>query len=216
MIIDVGANTGIYSLVAHAINSKAKIFAFEPISRIYRILSSNLDLNLAREVLGQSSPKIQAIQVALSDYNGSGEMFDLPVEHMYTASLNKDIHLERGNMMKSILEAVVVQRIDHFCAVHDVIPDLVKIDVESHEPAVLRGMGDLLRLYQPTLICEIWDNTVGAAVEEAIGNCGYLYFAIEDTVRETAHVRNETPERGYVNYLFASKKVALSLGLLGP
>ncbi len=67
-------------------------------------------------------------------------MFDLPVEHMYTAFLNKDVHLERGNSMHSITEAVSVQRLDHFCATHYVVPDIIKIDVESHEPAVLRGM----------------------------------------------------------------------------
>jgi tRNA1(Val) A37 N6-methylase TrmN6 len=29
-ILDVGANTGVYALVAGAVNKKAKIFAFEP------------------------------------------------------------------------------------------------------------------------------------------------------------------------------------------
>ena len=83
-------------------------------------------------------------------------MFDLPVDHMYTASLNKDGHVERWNPMHSIIEAVSVQRPDHFCATQDIVPDLIKIDVESHESAVLRGMGDLLKHHQPTLICEVW------------------------------------------------------------
>jgi FkbM family methyltransferase len=209
VIIDVGANTGVYSLVAKAINPKAKVFAFEPISRVYQALETNLELNLGR--WGES--QIQGFQVALSDYDGVGEMFDLPVEHMYTASLNTDVHLERGNSMKSIKEKVSVQRMDHFCAIHNVVPDLIKIDVESHEPAVLRGMGDVLKRHQPTLICEIWNNTVGAAVEAALENCDYRYFAIGDSTLETTHVRNDTPELGYINYLFVSDKVASSLSL---
>jgi len=209
VIIDVGANTGVYSLVAKAINPRAQVFAFEPISRVYQALESNLELNCDR----WGGSQIQGFQVALSDYEGTGEMFDLPVEHMYTASLNKDVHLERGNPMHSITETVSVQRLDHFCATHDVVPDLIKIDVESHEPAVLRGMGDLLKRHQPTLICEVWDNTVGAAVEAVLENCGYRYFAIGGSNRETTHVRNDTPELGYINYLFVGDKVARSLSL---
>ena len=209
VIIDVGANTGVYSLVAKAINPKALIFAFEPITRVYQALESNLELNHGR----WKESQIQGFQVALSDYDGYGEMFDLPVEHMYTASLNTDVHLERGNAMKSITEKVSVQRMDHFCAINNVVPDLIKIDVESHEPAVLRGMGDVLKRHQPTLICEIWNNTVGAAVEAALENCDYRYFAIGDITLETTHVRNDTPELGYINYLFVSDKVASSLSL---
>jgi len=209
VIIDVGANTGVYSLVAKAINPKAKVFAFEPISRVYQALESNLELNHSR--WGES--QIQGFQVALSDFDGAGEMFDLPVEHIYTASLNTDVHLERGNSMKSITEKVSVQRLDNFCTINNVVPDLIKIDVESHEPAVLRGMGDVLKRYQPTLICEIWNNTVGAAVEAALENCGYRYFVIGDSTLETTNVRNDTPELGYINYLFVSDKVASSLSL---
>jgi len=210
VIIDVGANTGVYSLVAKAVNPGARVYAFEPVSRVYKALQANLELNRDR---WQREPEILAHQVALSDYEGLGEMFDLPVEHMYTASLDKDIHMERGNPLKSITETVSVQRLDHFCANHDIVPDLIKMDVESHEPAVLRGMGGVLKYHQPTLICEIWDNTVGSAVEVALKNCGYRYFAIGDVVRETAHVRNDTPDQGYINYLFVGERVANSLSL---
>lgn len=209
VIIDVGANTGVYSLVAKAINPRAKVFAFEPISRVYQALESNLELNRDR----WGGPQIQGFQVALSDYEGTGEMFDLPVEHMYTASLNKNVHLDRGNPMHSVTETVSVQRLDNFCATLNVVPDLIKIDVESHEPAVLRGMGDLLKRHQPTLVCEVWDNTVGAAVEAIIENCGYRYFPIGTSNRETKHVRNDTPELGYINYLFVGEKIASSLSL---
>lgn len=209
VIVDVGANTGVYSLVAKAINPRAKVFAFEPISRVYKALEANLELNRK----SWDGEPIQGFQIALSDYEGVGKMFDLPVEHMYTASLNKDVHLERGNAMHSVTETVSVQRLDSFCSSQNVVPDLIKIDVESHEPAVLRGMGDLLKCHQPTLICEIWDNSVGAAVEAALENCGYRYFAIGDNTLETTHVRNDTPELGYINYLFVSDKVASSFSI---
>ena len=210
VIVDVGANTGIYSLVAKAVNSEANVYAFEPIKRVYQILESNVALNAE---CWHDSPEIRTIQVALSDYDGTGEMYDLPVEHMYTASLNKDIHLERGNKMLSVTEVVKVQRLDTFCTAHAVIPDLIKIDVESHEPSVLRGMGDLLRRHQPILICEIWNNTVGEAVEAALNGCGYSFVAIGDTLTKTTHVRNDEPEKGYINYLLASDRLLHGLSI---
>jgi FkbM family methyltransferase len=210
VIVDVGANTGIYSLVAKAVNSQANVYAFEPIKRVYQILESNVALNAES---WYDSPEIRTIQVALSDYDGTGEMFDLPVEHMYTASLNKDIHLERGNKMLSVTEIVKVQRLETFCASHAVIPDLIKIDVESHEPSVLRGMGDLLKRHQPIFICEIWNNTVGEAVEAALNGCGYSFVAIGDTLTKTTHIRNDEPEKGYINYLLASDRLLHGLSI---
>ena len=210
MIVDVGANTGVYSLLAKAVNPRAKVYAFEPIQRIYSILEQNIVLNRGR---WPDTPEIQAHRIALSDYNGSGTMFDLPVEHMYTASLNKNIHLERGNPVHAVTESVKVQRLDNFCNTFGIIPDLIKIDVESHEPAVLRGFGDLLVRHQPTIICEIWDNKVGAAVEVMVASCAYRYVAIGQMLEEKPHITNDEPGSGYINYLLAPELTLASLSI---
>lgn len=210
VILDIGANTGIYALLAKTLNPAAEVHAFEPISRVYSILAANIVLNQA--VL---SP-LAVHRVALSDYNGDGQMFDLPVEHMYTASLNKDIHAERGNPMAACTEQVKVERLDHFLNSHHCEGlDLIKIDVESHEPAVLRGLGDWLPHFHPSLIVEIWNNDVGAAVEAALHGCDYHYFAITDTTTEPrTHICNDFPDLGYLNYLIVTKNIASELGLL--
>src|SRR6187402_3175387 len=44
-ILDIGANTGIYALVAKAINPSAKVFAFEPHPKFYNMLQKNVALN---------------------------------------------------------------------------------------------------------------------------------------------------------------------------
>lgn len=201
VIIDVGANTGIYSLVAQAINPSAEIYGFEPILRVHKALVENINLNKIDNCKG----RVQAYRVALSDYNGLGDMYDLPVEHMYTATLNHDSHLERGNPTQSIVEKVSVQRLGDFCAEKNIVPDLIKIDVESHEPAVLRGMADILLEHQPILICEIWNNKIGKEVEEVLDGCNYDYFSIGKSLCQTSGVCNDAPELGYVNYLFISK-----------
>lgn len=209
-IFDIGANTGIFSFVAKALNPKAEIHAFEPLGRIHAILEANIQLNNL-----SAPPTIKGHRVALSDYSGQGEMFDLPAEHMYTASLNHNVHAERGQPMQSIQEAVAVLRLDDFMKQQNIQGlDLIKIDVESHEPAVLRGMGECLRKFHPTLIIEIWNNEVGVAVETSLANCNYLYFSLATELPErTPHIRNYFPEKGYVNYLVCTPTVAKTLGL---
>ena len=45
VIIDVGANTGIYALLARTVNPSARVYAFEPIERVYDKLVANVRLN---------------------------------------------------------------------------------------------------------------------------------------------------------------------------
>ncbi len=210
VILDIGANTGIYALLAKTLQPAAEVHAFEPIARVHRILAANVALNTL------APPPVEVHRVALSDYTGEGQMFDLPVEHTYTASLNKDIHVERGQPMAACTEAVPVQRLDDFLNSNNCQRlDLIKIDVESHEPAVLRGLGDWLRRFHPSLIVEIWNNDVGAAVEAVLQGCDYLYFAITVAATESrAHICNDFPEQGYLNYLICTESVAGELGLL--
>jgi FkbM family methyltransferase len=212
VIIDVGANTGLYSLIAKSINPSAEVHAFEPLGRIHSILNTNISLNNSEE---HATP-IFAHRIALSDYNGDGQMFDLPVEHMYTASLNKDIHKERGNPTPACTENVKVQRLDHFLDSQNYKNlDLIKIDVESHEPYVLRGLGQLLQRYHPSIIVEIWNNDVGQAIESVLAGCKYHYFAITNSKTEKRlHISNEFPDLGYLNYLIITESVARELGLL--
>jgi len=51
VILDIGANTGIYALLAKTLNPSAEVHAFEPISRVYSILASNIALNQATHLI---------------------------------------------------------------------------------------------------------------------------------------------------------------------
>lgn len=210
-IFDVGANTGLYALLAQSINPVAKIYAFEPIKRVYAYLEENRRINR----VNIPNYGIQCFQMALSDYTGEGVMYDMPVEHMYTASLNRNVHQERGQPMPAITEAVPVMRLDDFLQMHSIKEiDLIKIDVESHEPSVIRGMGRYLADFHPTIIVEIWNNEVGIEVEKALVGCSYCYFALEETrPKRMLHIANDQPARGYINYLICTESVADELNL---
>ena len=63
VIFDIGANTGVYSLIAKSVNKKAIVYAFEPVERVYDKLVFNNQLN---------NFDIHCIKKALSDSTGKG------------------------------------------------------------------------------------------------------------------------------------------------
>jgi FkbM family methyltransferase len=65
VFIDVGANTGIYSLLAAAANPVTEVFAFEPVPSIRLRLERNLSINPGL------AARISVEPVALSDREGS-------------------------------------------------------------------------------------------------------------------------------------------------
>ena len=61
VILDIGANTGIFSLVAKTINPGAEIHAFEPLEKVMEKLEYNIRLNQF---------DIKVSKTALSNYSG--------------------------------------------------------------------------------------------------------------------------------------------------
>src|SRR5450432_2812252 len=83
VIFDVGANTGIYSLVAKSLNQQSKVYAFEPVKRIFQKLQYNQDLN---------NYDTTCLEYAASNTNGTATIYDLPIEHVYSVTINKNMN----------------------------------------------------------------------------------------------------------------------------
>lgn len=58
--------------------------------------------------------------------------------------------------------------------------DLMKIDVERHEPAALRGMQRFLAMCRPTILIEILDDDCRQGVSEALGALKYEWHQTGD------------------------------------
>lgn len=167
-IADVGANTGIYALAAGAINPAAQIVALEPVPRIFDKLIANLSLN---------NFKITPMKFAASDTDGEAVMFDTATEHSYSASLNANM-LPDTETFQTTVPTVRLDTLFDQIAFPRV--DLLKIDVEKHEPNVLRGMKNRLLRDKPTLLIEILNDELGRAVSELLQGLDYFFFAIHE------------------------------------
>ena len=65
VILDVGANTGIYSLISKTVNPKAEVYAFEPMPDVYQQLETNEKLN---------NFGIHCLELAASNENGTADI----------------------------------------------------------------------------------------------------------------------------------------------
>jgi FkbM family methyltransferase len=202
VIFDIGANTGVYSLIAASLNPQAQIFAFEPVKRIFQKLEANIALN---------DVEITAVEKALSDGNGQAVIYETGAEHMYSVTVNKNMEPENPDMKEVRIETV---RLDTFIEENGLgTIDLMKIDVETHEPEVLAGMGKYFEKFRPALLIEILEDEVGKRVEELVSGKEYLYFNIDDKKKSLRRV-DHIVKSDLWNYLICSKEKAHFLGLI--
>lgn len=200
VILDIGANTGTYALLAACVRPEARVFAFEPVPRIFEKLEANRDLN---------GFAIEGVCAAVSDHTGTATIYDPGDEHLYSISVNKNTY-EASEKVSPV--QVPVFRLDDFIDQHH-LPriDLAKVDVELHEIEVLRGFGRYLREHRPSLLIEIREEDLAARVEEQVAGLGYLYFNID----ERAGVRrvDRLGPSDYFNFLLCSEETAKRIGL---
>lgn len=200
-VFDIGANTGAYALAAAALNPGARVIAFEPVRRVCERLRRNAALNGGR---------VAVEEVAVSDRGGSATLYDTDAEHVYSASLD---HSMLGASYSRSYEVPTIA-LDDYCAERGIgRVDLVKIDVERHEAAVFRGFRRVLAESRPSLLVEILDRELGAAVAAEIAGHGYLAYAIQELGAARGALPVTTFGDAERNYLFCQPEVACRLGL---
>lgn len=129
VFIDVGANKGLYSILAAQNPCCEKVIAFEPILSTYKHLKKNFWLNNIND-------KFELYNFAISDSVGDKEIY-FDRDHTGKASLRKDHSDENASVVK-------IQTINRIF-LNDLISSeikniIVKIDVEGFEFTVLNEM----------------------------------------------------------------------------
>jgi FkbM family methyltransferase len=162
VIFDLGANTGVYSLLAKSINPKASVFAFEPVERVYDKLVANNNLN---------SYDIKCVKKAISNINGEATIYDKDTEHTYSVTVNSDTSTDKETSIPTTIETL---RLDTFTeSEHLSKIDLLKVDVETHEVEALEGFGTYLKAFEPTFIIEILNDEIAKGIEDLISGIDY-------------------------------------------
>jgi FkbM family methyltransferase len=166
---DVGANVGYFTLVAAtALANRGQIVAFEPGENAYARLMENISLN--------PYGNIKTFQVAVSDREGEA------VLHVSGDIADSSASLYPAGQAQAQEEVCRTVSLDHFRREENLSPpDLIKLDVEGAELAVLQGARELISATSPLLLVEMEEKNLRAAgaSREAIRQflAGYGYRA---------------------------------------
>ncbi len=198
-IIDVGANTGIYALAAAALSPGARVIAFEPVHRIADRLRTNV---------AQNGLRVEVCEAAASDRTGRATLIEPAGDHHYSASLERAILDGAPDVSEHQVEAT---RLDDFARAQELSSiDLIKIDAEMHEAAVIAGLGARLG-DRPAMLVEILTPETRLAIGKLVDPLGYGMLEVREG--EGACPASETFRPG--NCLLLPMAEAERLGLAG-
>jgi FkbM family methyltransferase len=178
VFVDVGANIGLYSvLAAGLVGDQGRVIAFEPSHRTYSRLLENIRRNRYQNV--------DSVNAALSDVSGTTRLYAGAPEMDAWNSLSRSTS---GHAPKT--EEISTTTWDDYAAQHALNDRvaLMKIDVEGWESAVLRGARRELGSHNsPILQVEFCEENARAAGS----SCAELQIAILELGYELYEFREE-------------------------
>jgi len=128
--IDIGANQGLYSLIAGNNTNCLKVLAFEPVPATAEILSKNIEIN-------NLSNKSEVHVKAISDNNGHHEIH-INLEHSGATSIDQATSKSHSSKIIDI-ETVDVIYLNKLNIPKD-IDMVIKVDVEGYEKVVIEQL----------------------------------------------------------------------------
>jgi FkbM family methyltransferase len=155
VFIDVGASIGFFSLLAARIaGPRGLVIAFEPQPAAAESIRRNAVLN--------DLPTVTVVESAVSS-----EVGQLLFEDVGRATA----HVVVGERPDDGTLQVASITLDTYLERNRIVPDVVKIDVEGHEQAVLKGMRAMLAAARPVLLIE--SHAEAGEVLALLGESGY-------------------------------------------
>jgi FkbM family methyltransferase len=206
VIYDIGANTGIYGLVSLALDTQSRVAFFEPLESATEILRKNLEMN---------GFKADIFELALSNYDGEGVFFmNEGKDFLYSITLNEyadqaiqGLHDESISYKEKSVKVVTLDTLIKNRSISK--PNLVKLDVETHEPEVMGGFGFSISEVDAYLI-EVLNAEAANKLNELFANSDYEYFNLDDEKFEVRKTENFI-YTGLTNYFVIKSYLASEL-----
>ena len=164
--VDVGANTGLYSVLAGTLAPSRDIVSFEPHPEIAAAFMNNLAAN-------NLADRVTVHQVALSDSAGTLDLYMPDQGHGLietSASLERDFQLAASSIQ------VPVKRLDDLDLPGPVA--VIKVDIEGHEHAFLRGALHLARRDRPFIFVEVLQAARRNLLGQFLRDASYIDFRL--------------------------------------
>lgn len=193
VMLDVGAYTGLFTLVGLAVNPRIEAHAFEIVPEVFQALFDNCVRNdvLHRVTLhhvGVGPPEVMRVPSAQR-------------ESALPSFYSSRLHFEKGALIRFEELDSLIPSIDAGARA------IMKVDVEGTENAVLASGLELLRTFRPDVLCEVLAGVARPAeLEVLLAPLGYRFYLVrERDLLPRAHVEGHP---AYRDWLFTSRSPA--------
>lgn len=165
--VDIGANMGLYSALMASMFEPRSVHAFEPTPNVAQV---------ARMIMERNNLPVEVFESAVSDTTGVGTL------QLSSVSDASNSMVEGFRVATGVIDVATVRLDDHVRR-SGIEPTIVKVDVETFEPAVLRGAAATIARYRPALIVEVLNRRRvdhGVQLTDIMSEHGYVYYQLSD------------------------------------
>lgn len=174
LFLDIGANTGLYSLTAAAVGRSARVVASEPVADIAAKLQRNVQLN------DGFSERVTIVPLALSHTAGTMTFYETINSKGYL-STSSSLELEHAKWIGGDFNNtdIAVTTLDEWTTAHGVAAaTMIKIDVEGHEQGVLESATEFVRRARPVIVVELLEASNFPFFQNFATDNRYLHFVL--------------------------------------
>ena len=202
--VDVGANTGYYSLLAAKANPGIIVHAFEPASGPFHFLEQNIMIN-------DFKARVWIHPIALSNKKAEVEFFEILNPEGTLAKYNlsgvgglKKTHETQEHSVRKMVRAETLD--DYKSRLNLRSYDLIKIDTEGTENLVLEGAAEIIKTHKPIIICETLFNKIEGKLEAIMKDHGYLFLNHENGELHKTETIIRTTDNGVSDCFFVHRE----------
>jgi FkbM family methyltransferase len=207
-ILDIGANTGLYTLAAAAANPLVDVIAFEPLEPVRHLLQHNIGLN------PDLASRIKVEPVGLSNEIGSFSFYETINDRGFVSTSSsleaQHVALVGGEYVERSIRTVTLD--DFAGGLNGRRVTFMKIDVEGHEHAVISGGRQFLSKHRPIFTIELLGPSEGAPINAFLRQADYLALAMAPGVLRQKEEMTFFPD-AWNHLLVPAEKLTMILAL---
>ncbi len=189
--IDIGAYTGIFTLVATAVNRRITAYAFEIVPAVYQLLVDNCARNevLARTRCFPCGIGRPDASITVPDGRGGSA---LPSFYSSRLEFEQGVEVRFRSLDSFSEELGQAERV------------IMKVDVEGTETEVFRHGLEFLDRFRPDILCEVLAGVADPrSLEQSLSPFGYNFYLVGD--RNLFRSRHVVPRTGYRDWFFTTR-----------
>jgi FkbM family methyltransferase len=196
-VLDVGANSGLYALMAASCSRQAKVYAFEPFPPAVASLRHNIALNNWQD-------RIEIMEGAAGEATGSFKLYIPAKTHGDTLETSCSLESTFRDKHEAVIDVQVVS-LDEFVAKRGLqTVSLLRADVEGAEYRVIGGAQETLRKHRPYVFVEVLSEAAAQVLSEFPDRVGYICCTMG--TREVVQQRGVIFDRARTNHLWCPRE----------